>query len=180
MLRSLVGSEMCIRDSRLSASCVPHRGAAVLHRRQAARPPRRRLRLRSIVLTAADDDEPSRTLGWSSVRRAPARTVVDDAELVQRLKRLQRTASARLLETLDRQIYTKHVLCSTVNARRQKTGHRASTGTRYISRSALCCHSNETRASIANPPNSAQLRGTPTIPSSYVRVRAVVWGCGDG
>ena len=26
-----------------------------------------------------------------------------------------------------------------------------------ISRSALCCHSNETRAPIANPPNSAQL-----------------------
>jgi len=25
-----------------------------------------------------------------------------------------------------------------------------------ISRSALCCHSNETRAPIANPPNSAQ------------------------
>ena len=33
-----------------------------------------------------------------------------------------------------------------------------------ISRSALCCHSNETRAPIANPPNSAQLEGTPTIP----------------
>jgi len=30
-----------------------------------------------------------------------------------------------------------------------------------ISRSALCCHSNETRAPIANPPNSAQLDGTP-------------------
>ena len=27
----------------------------------------------------------------------------------------------------------------------------------YISRSALCCHSNETRAAIANPRNSAQL-----------------------
>ena len=26
-----------------------------------------------------------------------------------------------------------------------------------ISRSVLCCHSNETRAPIANPPNSAQL-----------------------
>jgi len=26
-----------------------------------------------------------------------------------------------------------------------------------ISRSGLCCHSNETRAPIANPPNSAQL-----------------------
>jgi len=30
-----------------------------------------------------------------------------------------------------------------------------------ISRSALCCHSVETRAPIANPPNSAQLEGTP-------------------
>ena len=29
-----------------------------------------------------------------------------------------------------------------------------------ISRSALCCRSNETRASIANPPNSPQLEGT--------------------
>jgi len=28
-----------------------------------------------------------------------------------------------------------------------------------ISRSALCCHSNETRAPIANPPNNAQLEG---------------------
>jgi len=27
--------------------------------------------------------------------------------------------------------------------------------------SAICCHSNETRAPIANPPNSAQLEGTP-------------------
>jgi len=33
-----------------------------------------------------------------------------------------------------------------------------------ISRSALYCHSNETRATIANPANSAQLGGTPTIP----------------
>jgi len=30
-----------------------------------------------------------------------------------------------------------------------------------ISRSALCCHSNETHAPIANPPNNAQLEGTP-------------------
>jgi len=30
-----------------------------------------------------------------------------------------------------------------------------------ISRSALCCHTIETRAPIANPPNSAQLGGTP-------------------
>jgi len=49
-----------------------------------------------------------------------------------------------------------------------------------ISRSALCCHSNETRAPIANPPNNAQREGTPTIPPSYIRVRAVVWECGEG
>jgi len=52
-----------------------------------------------------------------------------------------------------------------------------------ISRSALCCHSNETRAPIANPPDSAQLQGIPpTISPSYiqVRARAVVWECGEG
>jgi len=48
-----------------------------------------------------------------------------------------------------------------------------------ISRSALCCHSNETHAPIAKPPNSAQLEGTPTIPPTYIRVRAVVWECGE-
>ena len=42
------------------------------------------------------------------------------------------------------------------------------------------CHSNETRAPIANLPNSAQLQGTPTIPTSYIRVRAVAWACGAG
>ena len=30
-----------------------------------------------------------------------------------------------------------------------------------IARSALCCHSNKTHVLIANPPNSAQLKGTP-------------------
>jgi len=49
-----------------------------------------------------------------------------------------------------------------------------------ISRSALCCHSNETRASIAYLPNSAQLGGTPYRSPSYIRVRAVVWACGEG
>ena len=48
-----------------------------------------------------------------------------------------------------------------------------------ISRSALYCRSNETRAPIANPPNSAQLEGTATIPPTYIRVRAVVWECGE-
>jgi len=37
---------------------------------------------------------------------------------------------------------------------------------------ALCCHSNATRAPIANPPNSAQLGSFPTTPPSYIRVRA--------
>jgi len=41
------------------------------------------------------------------------------------------------------------------------------------------CHSNKTRASIANPPNTAQLEGTLTIPPSYIRVRAIVWECGE-
>jgi len=49
-----------------------------------------------------------------------------------------------------------------------------------ISRSAQCCHSNETHAPIVNPPNSAQLNGTPTIPPSYIRVHAVVWEWGKG
>jgi len=49
-----------------------------------------------------------------------------------------------------------------------------------ISRSALCSHSSENRAPIANTPNSAQLEGTPTIPPSYIQVRAVVWECGEG
>ena len=48
-----------------------------------------------------------------------------------------------------------------------------------ISCSMLCCHRNETHAPIADPPNSAQLEGTPTIPSSYIRVRAVVWEYGE-
>jgi len=42
------------------------------------------------------------------------------------------------------------------------------------------CHSNETHATIANLPNTAQLKGTPTIPPSYIEVCAVVWECGKG
>jgi len=45
-----------------------------------------------------------------------------------------------------------------------------------ISRPALCCHSNETRASIASLPNTAQLKGTPTIPQ--VTSGSVQW-CGN-
>jgi len=49
-----------------------------------------------------------------------------------------------------------------------------------ISHSALCCYSNETRALIANPPNSAQLGGHPYYSPTYIRVHAVVLECGDG
>ena len=52
-----------------------------------------------------------------------------------------------------------------------------------ISRSVLCCHNNETRAPIANPPNSPQLAGTPYhsgIPPTYILVHAVLWECGKG
>jgi len=49
-----------------------------------------------------------------------------------------------------------------------------------ILRSALCSHSRETRASVANPLNSALLEGTPTIPPSYTRVRVLVLACGEG
>jgi len=37
----------------------------------------------------------------------------------------------------------------------------------------LCCHSNKTRALIANPSNSAQLEGTPTIPQTYIAFRTL-------
>jgi len=49
-----------------------------------------------------------------------------------------------------------------------------------ISHLALCCPSNETHALIANLPNSTQLEGPPTIPPTYIQVRAVVWECGEG
>jgi len=43
------------------------------------------------------------------------------------------------------------------NSNKEQSEYRA---LRNISRSALCCRSNKTRASVANPPNSAQLGGT--------------------
>jgi len=47
--------------------------------------------------------------------------------------------------------------------------------------SVLCCHSNETHALIANPPNSAQLQGTPYhSPKLHTHFCAVVWECGEG
>jgi len=64
--------------------------------------------------------------------------------------------------------------CAPDRADTIQTRHRTSTSTADISRSALCCHSNETRAPIANPPNSAQLEGTPAIPPSYIRVHTIV------
>jgi len=50
-----------------------------------------------------------------------------------------------------------------------------------ISRSTLCCRSNETCAPIANPGSAQQCttRGTPYNSPSYIRVRAVVWECGE-
>jgi len=48
-----------------------------------------------------------------------------------------------------------------------KTRHRVSTSTRWHFAFALCCHSNETRVPIANPPNRAQLGDTHTIYPSY-------------
>jgi len=41
-------------------------------------------------------------------------------------------------------------------------------------------HSNETRAPIANPPDSTELGAPPTVLPSYIWVRAVVWACGEG
>jgi len=57
---------------------------------------------------------------------------------------------------------------------------RASTSTRWHFAFRLCCHGNETRAPIANPPNSAQLGDTHHHSPSYIRVRAVVLECGEG
>ena len=42
-----------------------------------------------------------------------------------------------------------------------------------------CCHGKETHAPIANPPNSAQLEGTPYHSPNLHTVR-VVWECGEG
>jgi len=49
-----------------------------------------------------------------------------------------------------------------------------------ISGLALCCDRNEIRAPTADLPNSAQHRGHPYHSPCYMRVRAVVWECGDG
>ena len=49
------------------------------------------------------------------------------------------------------------------------TRHRASTSIRWHFAFGLCCHCNETRTPIANPPNSAKLGGTTlTFPKLHV------------
>jgi len=60
------------------------------------------------------------------------------------------------------------------------TRHRPSTSTRRHFMFGLCCHSNDTRAPIANPPNSAQPQGIPYHSPSYIWVRAVVWKWSKG
>jgi len=60
------------------------------------------------------------------------------------------------------------------------TGPKASTSTRWHFAFELCYHTNETGAPTANPRNSTQQEDTPTIPPSYIRIRAVVWECGEG
>ena len=40
-------------------------------------------------------------------------------------------------------------------------------------------YNNETRTVVVNPPNSAELQGTPYHCPSYIRIRAVVWKSGE-
>ena len=68
-----------------------------------------------------------------------------------------------------------HALCYVCITKVSKPGTDWVQALADILRSAPCYHSNETCAPIANLPNSAQLEGTPSIPPSYIRVRAVVW-----
>ena len=71
--------------------------------------------------------------------------------------------------------------CCSPNAKpTATTRHTASTSTHWHCAFGICWHSNKTRAPIANLPNSAQLEGTPTIPPSYIWVRAVVCTCSEG
>jgi len=43
-----------------------------------------------------------------------------------------------------------------------------------------CCQSKETHLPSANAPNGAQLEGTLYHSPTYIRVRAVLWECGEG
>ena len=57
-----------------------------------------------------------------------------------------------------------------------ETSPRASTSTRWHFAFALCCHSNATRAPIANSPNSTQLGG---IPYHSSKLHPGLCGCGE-
>jgi len=58
--------------------------------------------------------------------------------------------------------YTKpETKCTEKGVSKNQTRHRARISTRWHFAFALCCCSNETRAPIANPPNTAQQQGTP-------------------
>ena len=52
--------------------------------------------------------------------------------------------------------------------------------TKHTFRVWRCCHSNETLALIANPPNTAQLEGISYYFPKLYRVCAVVSECGEG
>ena len=53
-------------------------------------------------------------------------------------------------------------------------------GRKLVTRVRLWCHSNATRAPIANPPNSAQLGGSLYHAPKLHPVRPVVWAYGRG
>jgi len=54
------------------------------------------------------------------------------------------------------------------------------TSTRRHFAFALCCHSNANPCTDCKSAQYCTARGTPTIPPSYILVRAVVWACGSG
>jgi len=77
-----------------------------------------------------------------------------------------------LVGQTDRPRYSVVVLRCGLKCTRQgivtmETRHRASTSTHCQFTFAFCFHSNATRAPIANPPNSAQLGVSPTIPKLH-------------
>ena len=74
--------------------------------------------------------------------------------------------------------YTRGCTGALVNTKTAR--NRVSTSTRWHFTFGPRCHNNETRAPIANLPNSAQLHGTRTITPSYIWVCGVVWACGEG
>jgi len=58
-------------------------------------------------------------------------------------------------------VHETHMIAYRIYRWYRLTGHRASTSIRWHFAFAMCCHSNAARAPIANPPNTAQLWGTP-------------------